>query len=247
MVNRELFESYRDALGASADMAKACVENLMANYSGELSQSELTQVYQGLIKKLGIYAAQAALEFYRAQRELAQVEGEYEAQVYAPNDTALLAYDVAHNKPAELPGTAIQRVLTYADETIYRNGARDHAKVMYAVVPHPGACGWCLLVGSNDWSYKTKSAAENQRHPNCKCTVVADFDTDNPYLEGYDPAELQQAYYDAYNATYDAIRDEWNGMTYEEQLKYGRKGRGDFDVFRTKRIVAEMTRKSKAK
>ena len=245
MVDTELYDSYRTALGASADMAKACVENLMENYAGALTESELTQVYQGLVKKLGTYAAQVALEFYRAQRELSQAAGEYEAKAYAPDDTALLAYDAAHSTAGQLPGIAVQRVLAYADETIYRNGAADPARPCYSIVPHPGACGWCLMVGSNAWFYRAKSSAESQRHPNCKCTVVADFDHDNPSLAGYDPAELAAKYDEAYSATAGDIEDEWRGMTREERERYVRKNRSAYDVFRTKRIVAEMTRRSR--
>ena len=245
MVDAELYDSYRTALGACADMAKACVENLMENYSGSLTKAELTQVYQGLVKRLGTYAAQVALEFYRAQRELSQAEGEYEAKAYAPNNAALLAYDAANSTARQLPGIAVQRVLTYADETIYRNGAADPARPRYSVVPHPGACGWCLMVGANAWFYGAKSSAENQRHPNCKCTVVADFDHDNPSLAGYDPAELAARYDEAYSATSGDIEDEWRGMTREERERYARKKRSAYDVFKTKRIVAEMTRRSR--
>lgn len=245
MVDRELFEAYRDALGASADMAKACVGNLVARYSGELTAAELSQVYAALVKKLGTFAAQAALEFYRAQRELSEAAGEYEAKAYAPDDTALLAYDAAHSTPAQLPGIAVQRVLTYADETIYRNGDADPAGVRYAVVPHPGACGWCLMVGANSWGYRSRTSAENQRHPNCKCSVVADFDVKNPSLDGYDPAELQKRYSEARKAVSSDVSDEWAALTDEERAEYKRPRRSAYDVFKTKRIVAEMTRRSR--
>ena len=245
MVDRDLFEAYRDALGASADMAKACVENLMKGYAGALTKAELTQVYQGLVRKLGTFAAQAALEFYRAQRELSEAEGEYEAKAYTPDDSALLAYDADNATAAQLPGIAVQRVLTYADETIYRNGDADPAGVSYAVVPHPGACGWCLMVGANSWGYKSRASAENQRHPNCKCSVVADFDTKNPELDGYDPGELQKRYSEARKAVAADVSDEWAALTKDERDKYKRPRRSAYDVFKTKRIVAEMTRRSK--
>lgn len=247
MVDAKLFESYRTALGSSADMARICVENLVANHSGELTIDELGQVYRGLVKKLGAYAAQVALEFYRDLRELAQVEEEYEARAYAPDDAGLLAYDVRHSSREQLPGVAVQRVLQYADETIYRNSRADPAHPVYAVVPHPGACGWCLMVGSQSWGYRSLASAENQRHPNCKCTVVADFDTMNPSLDGYDPRALRGLYGDARKAVKDDAAAEWAEMSEEQQSKYSRKRRSAYDVFLTKRIAAEITRRSNSK
>lgn len=246
MVDAELFESYRKALGASADLAYACVGRLVANHAGALTSAELSRAYAALVKKLGTYAAQVALEFYRAQRELSQAEGEYEAKAYAPDDSALLAYDARNSTALQLPGIAAQRVLAYADETIYRNGDADPAKVAYAIVPHPGACGWCLLIGANGWSYKSVKSAEGQRHPNCKCTVVADFDARNPKLEGYDPDGLGDRYADAYNAVVDDANDEWGSMTRAERKKYERERRSAYDVFMAKRVAAEMGRRSES-
>ncbi len=241
MVDRELFESYQGALGASADMAKACVESLMADYAGALTRDELERVYRNLVATIGAYAAQAALEFYRAQRELSEADGEYEPRAYTPDDSRLLSYDVRNSTNAQLPGIAAQRVLAYADETIYRNGDADPGRVAYAVVPHPGACGWCLMIGANAWFYSSKRSAESQRHPNCKCSVVADFDADAPSLSGYDPERLRRGYAEARDAVFDSAEREWASMTREERAGYDRPRRSAHDVFLAKRIAAELS------
>ncbi len=251
MVDEELFNSYRTALGANADLAKMACEQLVADYSGSLTKTELSEVYAALVRKLGQYAAQVALEFYEALREQADVTDEYTPRTFEPDNAALLTWDVSNMSHAQLPGVAAQRVMQYADETIYANGSADPAHPVYALVPHPGACGWCLLIGSQGWFTKRKASAENTRHANCKCTVVADFDTKNPRLRGYDPDALVDAYTQARSNVEIDAQQQWAQMDAAERAKYTRTYRsskvstGVYDAYLRNRIVSEMTRLSK--
>lgn len=252
MVDEELFNSYRTALGANADLAKMACEELVTSYSGTLSKSELSEVYAALVRKLGQYAAQVALEFYEALRERAGVADEYTPKTFEPDNAALLTWDARNMSHAQLPGLASQRVMQYADETITQNAWADPAHPRYALVTHPGACGWCMLIGSNGWMYSTKKTAAATRHANCMCTVVADFDTKNPSLKGYDPDAFVDVYSQARrNVESDAER-QWEQMDEAEQAKYTRKYRssvvntGVYDAYLRNRIVAEMTRISKS-
>lgn len=252
MVDDVLFNRYRTALGASADMAKTACEQLVAQYSGTLTKSELAEVYAVIVRKLGRYAAQVALEFYEALREQADPEESYTPKAFEPSNAALLTWDANNMSYAQLPGIAAQRVMQYADETIYANGSADPAHPAYALVPHPGACGWCLMIGSQDWFTTRKSAAENTRHANCKCTVVADFDTRNPSLKGYDPDALVDVYAQARRNVASDAQQQWARMDKAERAKYTRTYRsskvstGVYDAYLRNRIVAEMTRISKS-
>ncbi len=245
MVDEQLFAAYRDALGACADMAERACGALVAGYSGTLTRSELSEVYAALVRKLGGYAAQVALEFYRDLRERSGADSEYAPEAFEPSNAGLLAWDVSGSTGAQLPGVAAQRVLGYADETMYRNGAADPARPMYALVPHAGACGWCRMIGSQGWFTSRERSAENTRHPHCRCAVVADFDADNPALGGYDPGALYDDYKRAAEAVSADASAEWGAMTDAERAKYRRKGRSAYDVFKTKRVTAEMTRRNR--
>lgn len=252
MVDEELFNGYRTALGASADMAKTACEQLVAQYSGTLTKSELAEVYAALVRKLGQYAAQVALEFYEALREQADPEEAYTPKVFEPSNAALLTWDVNNVSHAQLPGIAAQRVMQYADETVTRNAQADPAHPRYALVTHAGACGWCMLIGSNGWMYSSRKTAAATRHANCKCAIVADFDVKNPSLKGYDPDALVDVYAQARRNVASDAQQQWAQMDEAERAKYARTYRsskvstGVYDVYLRNRIVAEMTRISKS-
>lgn len=252
MVDEELFNSYRTALGASADLAKMACEELVNGYSGSLTKAELSEAYAALVRKLGKYAAQVALEFYEQLREQADPAETYTPKAFEPSNTGLLAWDASNMSHAQLPGIAAQRVMQYADETIYANGSADPARPAYALVPHAGACGWCQMIGSQGWFTERKTAAENTRHANCKCAVVADFDTKNPSLDGYDPDALADVYARARKSVEADARDQWNAMDASERAKYtrswhgGKTKSGVYDAYLRNRITAEMARISKS-
>jgi hypothetical protein len=73
---------------------------------------------------------------------------------------------------------------------------RQKNKPLWAIVPQPGACAFCLTVASRGFKYRSESAAGRQRHDGCRCTPVVDHDTKNPALEGYDIKALEDLYDD---------------------------------------------------
>ena len=244
MVDSELFEQYQAALGANADLVKQCVENLVKQHSGNLTKKELLEIYAALVQKFGSISAQVALEFYEKVREQAEVVDDYQPVMFIPDNAGLLTWDAVTATQNQLAGMAVQRVMQYADETIYGNGTADPAKPKFAIVPHPGACGWCLMVGGWGWNYNTRTTANSQRHPNCKCTVVAEFDTNNPKLKGYDTAELQRIYADARASVDDSeLLAEWHDMTDAQRGRYTRKGKTSFDAFRRNRIISAINKR----
>ena len=128
-----------------------------------------------------------------------------------------------------------------ADATIIGNASRDPAHPLFALVPHAGACGFCIMLGSNGFVYHSRAKANASRHPNCRCRPVVDFDTENPALAGYDPDAMHGAYSDARAAVEDDARAEWDAMSEEERAKWKVDGKGAYDHYLRNRIAAEMS------
>lgn len=238
MVDATLYADYSKALGATADVAELAMQAAL----GALElDGDIDAAYRALVTSYAGISAEVASEFYANQRELAALDAAYAAQPFAKADDALLAYDVANNSRASLPGLAGQRVLESADNTIYRNMRKDPAKVKWALVPHAGACAWCRLMGSNGFMYSREyGRGEGMRHANCRCTMVADFDTRNPKLDGYDDSALFKEYRQARAEVESDAQAEWSSMSAEQRAAYKAKGRGAYDHFLRNRIVARM-------
>lgn len=241
MVDTDLYNAYSAALVATADVCEAAMTAALALFT---SEADLDMAYKALIAQYGGVSADIAAEFYANQRALANVDDVYDAAPYVAANEALLTYDVRNNTRAQLPGLAGQRVLESADNTIQTNMRRDPAKVKWALIPHPGACGWCRMMSSNGFAYSHEyEAGEGIRHAHCRCTMVADFDVDNPKLEGYDDSALYKQYRNARAKVESSAQAEWNAMSDEEQQAFKDKtpkGRGAYDRFLRNKIVAQM-------
>lgn len=254
MVDPELFARYQQALGTNADLTKKAVEELLAKLDGLTPPEQagfLMANYPKIVRVYGKVAADVARQYYQESRD-AHFEGdeeacEYVAQAASPVQERWAAEDV--RKAAEdglgyLPKVAVRRVMQRADQTLAYNVRRDPARGRWAVVPHPGACGWCILIAGNGWAYSERSV-NAQRHDGCKCSVAVDFDRDNPSLMGYNPKAMQQAYADAYDTLRDDLQRQWDTLPDEKKAKYLRKGGRGFDGFRRDKIVAEMNRRNR--
>lgn len=254
MVDPELFARYQQALGTNADLTKKAVEELLAKLDGltQLEQAEyLMANYPKLVRAYGKVAADVARQYYQESRD-AHFEGdddatEYTAQAAPPVQERWAAEDVrkaAQDGLGYLPKVAVRRVMQRADQTLAYNVRRDPARGRWAIVPHPGACGWCIMVASNGWAYSERSV-NAQRHDGCKCSVAVDFDRDDPSLAGYNPKVMQQAYADAYDTVKDDLHRQWDALPDDKRAKYFKKGGRGFDGFRRDQIVAEMNRRNR--
>ncbi len=245
-MERSDFDALDTALTVNADLVAECVRQL----DGAMGEQALAAVYKALVRKYGEQAAAVAVEFYRQQREAAGVEEPYEARVYLPENDALLDWDVrdAYARARErsgvaqiLAGRSQQRVMGYADETFVGNAYRDPAHPKWAIVPHPGACGWCVMLGSNDFMYASEATARAARHSNCKCTPCVEFGSD-PHLDGYNPKAMQDAYAACRKTVKDDAEYQWHDvMTDEEKARYKRDGRVSYDAYLRNRIAGEMS------
>ena len=245
-MERSDFDALDKALSINADLVAECVRQL----DGAMGADTLAAVYKSLVRKYGGQAAAVAVEFYRQQREAAEVAEEYEAQVYEPTNDALLSWDVrdAYERArsdsgvaAILAGRSQQRVMAYADETFVSNAKADRAHPKFAIVAHPGACGWCVMLSSNGFMYSSRAAASNARHAHCKCTPCVEFGSD-PHLDGYDPEALQGIYSAARKSVKADAEHRWHDvMTDEEKARYRRNGKVSYDAYLRDRIANEIS------
>lgn len=251
MIDKQQFERYEKALHVNADLVKAAVialEGELNTLSGDALNRQLLASYMALVDEYGRYAAAVALEFYEQQRQEAGLLDDYEAQMFAPNNARLLAWEVAEKRKQAadaagalnlLGNSAIQRVNAYADETIIRNAQTDPASPKWALVPHAGACAWCRMIGGLGFQYsKEYGKGEGMRHDSCKCTMVVDFDTKHPSLDGYNDLAYAKAYNQAQKEVLgDNPYDVWDVMSSEEKGQYK-----SYDHWRRNVTLAYMNR-----
>lgn len=259
MIGAGTFERYAAALDANADLLESAVGELEGELSGVPAASlpdALAARYASLVMTYGAGAAAVAVDFYASLRELSGAESGYEPSQADAQDAALLLWDarsiletaggdLSRALPS-LSGRAVQRAMERADSTLVDNAARDPAHPKWALVPHAGACGWCVMIASNGFMYHTRAKAAKARHANCRCRPVVDFDTENPALEGYSPKTMRSAYRDCRAAVEDDAKAKWAAMSPEERARYGSKRRGAYDHYLRNRISAEMSTRDRA-
>lgn len=259
MIDVKTFERYAAALDANADLLEAAVGELEGELSGVPAASlpdALGARYASLVMTYGAGAAAVAVDFYASLRELSGAENGYEPSQADAQDAALLLWDARSiletaggdlsRALPPLSGRAVQRAMERADSTLVDNAARDPAHPKWALVPHAGACGWCVMIASNGFMYHTRAKAAKARHANCRCRPVVDFDTENPALEGYSPKTMRSAYRDCRAAVEDDAKAKWEAMSSEERARYGGKRRGSYDHYLRNRISSEMSKRDRA-
>lgn len=252
MVDKELFESFRKALGGNLDLMRKSFQEIAGQCDGMTRQEMvefLSRSYFQLVSQHGMYASVAAMEFYELVRDLESLSTRYEASAFVPKNEGLLEYDArttlsvqqeVEKLASKLFATASERVMEYADETIIENARADPAHPKWALVPHAGACGWCQMIASQGFVYRAKGKVENTRHPHCRCTPAVDFDTASPTLDGYDPDALYARYKRAREKAEKDAWKEWSELSSQERERYGGNRRGAYDHFLRNRIVAHM-------
>ena len=79
-----------------------------------------------------------------------------------------------------------------------QNAIRDGA--YWAWIPSGDTCAFCITLASRGWQKASKSALKDGHaehvHANCDCTYAVRFD-DNLDVEGYEPQDYLDMYYDA--------------------------------------------------
>lgn len=204
MVDPTLHEEYDKALKITAELTKRATERVFELARQVPADQALAFVEEHLKNVAYIYgsvAAQAALETYKKQRAIAAPDEAYDPEYTAHVPDAFVTQDLmaAADKhrdgegwdfdamAANMVGHMMKYPMYASDWTMTGNANRDPAHPKWAFVPHMGACPWCIMVGSQGFVYRSEETAKSQRHTNCTCPVVVDFDTENPHLDGYDP------------------------------------------------------------
>lgn len=252
MVDRTLFERYARALSTNADMAQTELSTLLREYLSDLGARELLDVlrdlWPALVAKYGNRAAQVACEFYEAQRALAAPERAYDpVPAVADADAAradLFSRVGGSTTPDAvarmLPGQLVRLVDAQADSTITANAQADPAHPRWALVPRPGACGWCVLIGSRGFDYRRGGTVP--RHDNCRCTTVADFDRASPSLPGYDPDGLAARYAGARREVEAQAQAEWSRLDQSARNRYKTPNTSAYQAFLRNKVVYRLGR-----
>ena len=257
MIDAALYAGYSSALDANADLLESAVAFLadeLGGLSGDALEKALAARYAALAKTYGGLAAAVAVDFYSRLREMsgaAESCGDYTAAQAGAAADAVLFADVGRalrgasgagmQKLLQALGAqAVRRSMEQVDDTLFLNMGRDPAHPLWALVPRPGACGWCVMIGSQGFVYHSDKTLARSRHPSCRCAPVVDFDTENPSLEGYDVGALRNSYASCRDAVEYDVRRAWDAMTDEQRAAWGGMERGAYDHYKRNRIVAEM-------
>jgi len=173
------------------------IADVAGSMPDDLLEEALKRILPELVDRYGGEAARQAIDFYRKQRRFHGIDDGYVPDYTADIPQEFVTSDVgealatSRDDPAALArnlGARVGKTVAQAGErTMITNAKRDPAHPRWAFVPRIGACPWCMMVGSNGWHYHSEETAKAQRHTNCFCPVVVDFDTKNPALRGYDP------------------------------------------------------------
>lgn len=251
MIERTDYERYEGALRTNATLAQSAVMALatddLLSLDAQAFRDFWVQSFPSVVEKYGQQAALTALDFYQAQREKHGVTSEYIPSLYASVDYEYTYGIVSRTQEkaasnvscvSALSNEAVRLVNAQADSTIIVNTQNDPAHPKWALVPHVGACGWCVMLGSQGFHYRAQERVP--RHASCKCAVAVDFDTSNPRLEGYDPDQLYKAYSDARKTIEDDAKRTWKAMSAEQKAKYTRNGKVSYDAYLRNRTAREM-------
>lgn len=163
-----------------------------------------------LIAQYGDIAATVAADWYDEMREAEGVPGSFQAPLAAlvPSEivNARLGYATRASGPL-LDGSldtlakfvaliANEYALQPGRDTVMQAAHKDNAA--YARVPEPGACDFCIMLGSRGFVYTKATVGDtNKFHGKCRCQAVPVWDATRARVEyGYDPDAL----YDVYRA-----------------------------------------------
>lgn len=226
MVSKELYEAYDQAVDALADTASKQAANVIMRYRelvGQMALDELIEaVLQALVDIKNAYlptSAEVAAEFYVGQREIRYpgMAKDYRAKMADIIPDTWVRHDFEEvrdlpDAPTRMGAKMALKTQQAAERQIRYMSATDSVKSKWAFVPSPGACAWCKLIGSRGWMYNSAKTAEANRHANCTCKVVVDFDWDNPSIDGYNPASLYSEYAVAEETVRAEYKDEFVGL-----------------------------------
>ena len=223
----QAFTAQLDALNAQAgktivtEAAKLDLERRLLD-SDDLAYEDVYALMKRVCPAYAKLSSALTCHFYDGIRAGYNVPGEFKAVTYntlsekqIKADAYKIADDVENGRNT-VPLTKLivdkttQYTRTASNETVRRNAIKDPAKPLYAIVPNPNACPFCLMVASNGYIYPDSAEAQQHRpHENCSCTAAQVYGKGK--IQGYDPKK--------YAARYEAARDAYQSGDYPDELR----------------------------
>lgn len=160
----------------------------------------LIEYCYSLATKYGEAAAELAAQMYDALALAtgASVAPAVPAATATMQETAKAVVGTMKTGNNEIVSSAVGRLVKMAGvDTTMQNALRDGAE--WAWIPVGDTCAFCITLASRGWQRASKKAIRGGHaehiHANCDCTYAIRFD--NSEVEGYDPREYEEMYYDA--------------------------------------------------
>lgn len=154
-----------------------------------------------LATRYGEAAGAAACDMYDAISELqgAKVAPAVMAPTATRNDVAKAVNGTMKTNNLKIVAESIGRqVKLVSVDTMQQNALRDGAE--WAWIPQGDTCAFCITLASRGWQQASKSAIKNGHaehvHANCDCTYAVRHNRTLD-IEGYNPQEYRDLYYDA--------------------------------------------------
>lgn len=154
----------------------------------------------GLATKYGEASAELAAQMYDALAVAtgASVAPAVPAATATIQETAKAVVGTMKTGNNEIVSSAVGRLVKMAGvDTTMQNALRDGAE--WAWIPVGDTCAFCITLASRGWQRASKKAIRKGHaehiHANCDCTYAIRFDDSE--VEGYDPREYEEMYYDA--------------------------------------------------
>ena len=160
----------------------------------------LIEYCYSLATKYGEAAAELAAQMYDALALAtgASVAPAVPAATATMQETAKAVVGTMKTGNNEIVSSAVGRLVKMAGvDTTMQNALRDGAE--WAWIPVGDTCAFCITLASRGWQRASKKAIRGGHaehiHANCDCTYAIRFDDSE--VEGYDPREYEEMYYDA--------------------------------------------------
>ena len=189
-----------------------------------------------LATRYGEAAGAAACDMYDAISELqgANVPPAVMAPTASYNDVAKAVQGTMKTGNPKIVADAIGRqVKLVSVDTMLKNAERDGDE--WAWIPQGDTCAFCITLASRGWQPASKIALKNGHaehvHANCDCTyAVRHTDTRVKLdVEGYDPQEYRDMYYDA-PLREDELATPKNRINAMRRQFYAENGTEEFDI-----------------
>lgn len=209
-ISAKAWKNYITTLRKVSDRASTEMEAFVRTQSARFNEGVITleEYYASVIDyanalatKYGEAAGAAACDMYDAISGLqgAKVAPAVMAPTATRSEVAKAVRGTMKTRNPKIVADAVGRqVKLVGVDTMQQNALRDGAE--WAWIPQGDTCAFCLTLASQGWQRASKNAIKDGHaehiHANCDCTYAVRFDSGLD-VEGYDPQEYRDLYYDA--------------------------------------------------